>query len=70
MKKEDFSQLATLSFEDLSKRLQEARKEFVKLQMGVRTQQEKNTAKYASKRRHVAQVLTAIRNKEISDVEL
>lgn len=70
MKIKDFTELVSISLEELAKLLQEARRELVKIQMGVKTGQEKNTSKYPAQRKYVAQILTAMRSKEISEAVL
>lgn len=63
----DFAALLALSISDLEKELKSARREFVKIKMGVRTGQEKNTSKYGVYKKYIAQILTAKREKEISE---
>ena len=66
----DFAALLAMSLEDLAKELQIARRELVKIKMGVKTGQEKNTQKYPVQRKYVAQILTATNNKKILDAVL
>ena len=68
MKVVDFSALISESLESLQKKLKEARRELLKLRMGVKTGQEKNTSKYVSQKKLIARILTAIRSKEISEL--
>ncbi len=68
MKVVDFSVLVSESLDSLRKKLKEARRELLRLRMGVKTGQEKNTSKYSSQKKLIAQILTAIRSKEISEL--
>lgn len=68
MKIVKYSLLITESLGGLQKKLKEARRELLRLRMGVKIGQEKNTAKYAAQRKFIAQLLTAIRSKEISEL--
>jgi len=68
MKVVDFSVLVSESLDSLQKKLKEARRELLKLRMGVKMGQEKNTSKYASQKKLIAQILTAMRSKEISEL--
>ena len=68
MKVVDFSALVSEPFDSLQKKLKEARRELLRLRMGVKTGQEKNTSKYVSQKKLVAQILTAMRSKEISEL--
>lgn len=67
MKKIEFSTLVSESMESLSRRLREARRELLKLRMGVKIGQEKNTSKYSSQKKYIARILTAMSLKEISE---
>jgi ribosomal protein L29 len=68
MKKEEFSALVSLSVKDLNVRLKAALADLLKIRMSVKTGQEKNTAKCSFQKKYVAQLRTAIRLKEISEV--
>ncbi len=68
MKIVEYSALVTESLDALQKKLKEARRELLRLRMGVKTGQEKNTSKYSSQKKFIAQILTAIRSKEISEL--
>ena len=68
MKVVDFSVLVSESIDSLQKKLKEARRELLRLRMGVKTGQEKNTSKYSSQKKLIARLLTAIRSKEISEL--
>ncbi len=68
MKIVDFSALVSESFESLQKKLKEARRELLRLRMGVKTGQEKNTSKYSAQKKLIAQVLTAMKSKELSEL--
>lgn len=68
MKVVEFSALISESFDSLQKKLKEARRDLLKLRMGVKTGQEKNTSKYTSQKKLIAQILTAMRSKELSEL--
>ncbi len=68
MKKVEFSALIAESIEALRLKLKEARRELLKLRMGVKTGQEKDTSRYSDQKKYIARVLTAIRSKEISEI--
>ena len=68
MKVVEFSALISESFDSLQKKLKEARRDLLKLRMGVKTDQEKNTSKYTSQKKLIAQILTAMRSKELSEL--
>lgn len=66
MKKEDFSKLLDMSQGDLINKLKEARREVVRFRMKIRIGQEKNTSAYQSAKKLVAQIQTAIVQKELA----
>ncbi|MEI7511665.1 MAG: 50S ribosomal protein L29 [Candidatus Peregrinibacteria bacterium] len=66
MKIESFSQLLALSIRDLEKKLDEARRELVKIRMGIAVGQQKDTSKYPKQRKLIAQLLTALHSKKLS----
>lgn len=68
MKVVDFSALVSESFDSLQKKLKEARRELLRLRMGVKMGQEKDTSKYVSQKKLIAQILTAMRSKELSEL--
>jgi len=65
MKKKTYSELTALSIEDLRKKYASSLRELSYLRIKVRTGQEKNSALVPNLRKYVAQIQTALRQKEI-----
>lgn len=66
----DFTSLLALSLDGLRDELSSARRDLVRGRMGVKTGQEKNTSNYVDQKKYVARILTAMREKEISEIVL
>lgn len=65
MKRLSYSELLALPVEDLKKKLSSSLRELSYLRIKVRTGQEKNSSLVPNLRKYVAQVQTALRQKEI-----
>jgi len=65
---QDFKKLLEAKVEDLKKSLKEAQRTLFKMRMGVATGQQKDTSKVQKQRKLIAQIFTAIQQKEISEI--
>ncbi len=61
-----FQQMMAAKEDDLRKEIEKTERELLQVRMGIRLQQEKNTAKKTKKRKYIAQLKTALNNKQSS----
>lgn len=65
---QDFKKILSANIVDLKKSLHEARRTLFKMRMGVAIGQQKDVSQIRKQRRGIAQMLTAIKQKEISEL--